>query len=199
MSRRAHTVHARPEERETKREAGVAERVNSCVVVSYLGRATSFPLLLPLLRPPSSSLSLFSPFRSPSAATLHRRTARFKYQRRLKSDLYHAESCYLYRLIRDLPVRYFEATPHLAPVLTEALTSFGTKAATAILTIASTGGGGLENIHPSLALRPPPPGGKVADPSPRNRGRLCFSVSAERERERGREILLPAKSEASSP
>lgn len=55
---RARTVGM--EERETKREAGVAERVNSCVVVSYLGRATSSSV-----RPPSSSLSLFSPFRSP--------------------------------------------------------------------------------------------------------------------------------------
>ena len=63
--------------------------------------------------PPSLSLSLslfplFSPLLSVS---FQRRTGRFKYQRRLKSDLYHAESCYLYRLIRDLPVRYFQATP----------------------------------------------------------------------------------------
>lgn len=144
---RTHRARTGMEERETKREAGVAERVNSCVVVSYLGRATSSSDH----RLPLCPFSL--PFALP-AATLHRRTARFKYQRRLKSDLYHAESCYLYRLIRDLPVRYFEGTPLLAPVLTEALTSFGTK---------DPGHrdpndrvrGGVENMHPSLAVRPP--------------------------------------------
>lgn len=105
------------------KRAGVAERVNSCVVVSYLGRATSPPS--PNVTNGSSSLSLFLlllllPFALPQRphSLSTGRAARFKYQRRLKSDLYHAESCYLYRLIRDLPVRYFEGTPLLAPVST---------------------------------------------------------------------------------
>lgn len=110
----------------------------------------SFPTASCLLRPTSNlsprSVSLFS-----GVATVERAAGRFKYQRRLKSDLYHAESCYLYRLRRDLPVRYFQATPSLSNVLTEALTSFGTKAATAILTIpASTAPKKRANMHSSL-------------------------------------------------
>lgn len=42
------------------------------------------------------------------ALSLDRAGPRFKYQRRLKSDLYHAELCYLYRFIRDLLARYSE-------------------------------------------------------------------------------------------
>lgn len=85
-----------------------AERVNSCVVVlsSSLFRRRLFPSPLPLVHP----------------------DPRFKYQRRLKSDLYHAESCYLYRLIRDLPACYAEGGSSYRTVLTEALTSSRTKA-----------------------------------------------------------------------
>lgn len=143
--------------------------------------------------PPSDHRLPLCPFSLPfalPAATLHRRTARFKYQRRLKSDLYHAESCYLYRLIRDLPVRYFEGTPLLAPVLTEALTSFGTK---------DPGHrdpndrvrGGVENMHPSLAVRRWESCRSFA-----TQPRTTLSPFQRREREREREILLPAKSEA---
>jgi len=61
-------------------------------------------LFLSLSLPPPSSLLLQFP--SSSSLVLH--GPRFKYQRRLKSDLYHAESCYLYRFIGDLLARYSE-------------------------------------------------------------------------------------------
>lgn len=153
----------------------------------------SFPTLAVPPPPPSDHRLPLCPFSLPfalPAATLHRRTARFKYQRRLKSDLYHAESCYLYRLIRDLPVRYFEGTPLLAPVLTEALTSFGTK---------DPGHrdpndrvrGGVENMHPSLAVRPPARWESCR--SFATQPRMTLSPFQRREREREREILLRAR------
>lgn len=79
-------------EREKERETQSTDeertaRVNFCVISLFL-----------------CLLLLLSPFFTP----LVPHGPRFKYQRRLKSDLYHAESCYLYRFIGDLLARYSE-------------------------------------------------------------------------------------------
>lgn len=84
------TWSAREKTRPTDEE-GTA-RVNSCVI--FLSLTFS-------LAPSPSSVSPYHPF-------LVSHGPRFKYQRRLKSDLYHAESCCLYRFIGDLLARYSE-------------------------------------------------------------------------------------------
>jgi len=72
------------------------------------GKFLCGPVSLPPSSPPSASPLCSSPFDFSAPSSSRRAGPRFKYQRRLKSDLYHAESCYLYRFIRDLLARYAE-------------------------------------------------------------------------------------------